>query len=568
MDNKNIAKILYEIANMLEIQDVEFKPRAYRRAAQSIESLQENITRYYNEDKLEDIPGVGRHIAEKLKELIKTGKLGYYENLKKELPIDFESLTRVEGIGPKKIKALYKNLKIKNLQDLKKAAEQGKVKNLEGFGEKTEREILESVEFAKKSESRILLGQALPEAEKIRHFLEQSKYAGKVEIAGSVRRMKETIGDLDILITSKYPGKLMDYFTKAKFIKKILGKGATKSSVILDSGLQIDVRVIDNESFGSAMQYFIGSKEHNIAVRKIAIKKGLKLSEYGVFKGSKKIAGATEESVYKALGLRYMDPEIRENSGEIEASLKNKLPKLINYNEIKGDLQMHTKYSDGSNTIMEMAEKAKKLNYKYIGITDHVGNLRIAGALSKKEIAKQHDEINNMNKRLSSFTILKGCEANIKDNGELDLDNETLKRFDFVIASIHSGLKNSREKATARILKAMENRYVNIIAHPTGRLINKRKGYELDFKKIFDKSNKTNTFLEINAFPDRLDLNSINIREAINHKCRLAINTDAHNIEHLDFMRYGIGTARKGWAEAKDIINTKSLNELLKAIKK
>ena len=568
MDNKNIAKILYEIANMLEIQDVEFKPRAYRRAAQSIESLQENITRYYNEDKLEDIPGVGRHIAEKLKELIKTGKLGYYENLKKELPIDFESLTRVEGIGPKKIKALYKNLKIKNLQDLKKAAEQGKVKNLEGFGEKTEREILESVEFAKKSESRILLGQALPEAEKIRHFLEQSKYAGKVEIAGSVRRMKETIGDLDILITSKYPGKLMDYFTKAKFIKKILGKGATKSSVILDSGLQIDVRVIDNESFGSAMQYFIGSKEHNIAVRKIAIKKGLKLSEYGVFKGSKKIAGATEESVYKALGLRYMDPEIRENSGEIEASLKNKLPKLINYNEIKGDLQMHTKYSDGSNTIMEMAEKAKKLNYKYIGITDHVGNLRIAGALSKKEIAKQHDEINNMNKRLSSFTILKGCEANIKDNGELDLDNETLKRFDFVIASIHSGLKNSREKATARILKAMENRYVNIIAHPTGRLINKRKGYELDFKKIFDKSNKTNTFLEINAFPDRLDLNSINIREAINHKCRLAINTDAHNIEHLDFMRYGIGTARKGWAESKDIINTKSLNELLKAIKK
>ena len=568
MDNKKIAKILYEIADMLEIQDVEFKPRAYRRAAQSIESLQENITRYYNEDKLEDIPGVGRHIAEKLKELIKTGKLEYYENLKKELPIDFESLTRVEGIGPKKIKALYKNLKIKNLQDLKKAAEQGKVKNLEGFGEKTEREILESVEFAKKSESRILLGQALPEAEKIRHFLEQSKYAGKVEIAGSIRRMKETIGDLDILITSKYPGKLMDYFTKAKFIKKILGKGATKSSVILDSGLQIDVRVIDNESFGSAMQYFIGSKEHNIAVRKIAIKKGLKLSEYGVFKGSKKIAGATEESVYKALGLRYMDPEIRENSGEIEASLKNKLPKLINYNEIKGDLQMHTKYSDGSNTIMEMAEKAKKLNYKYIGITDHVGNLRIAGALSKKEIAKQHDEINNMNKRLSSFTILKGCEANIKDNGELDLDNETLKRFDFVIASIHSGLKNSREKATARILKAMENRYVNIIAHPTGRLINKRKGYELDFKKIFDKSNKTNTFLEINAFPDRLDLNSINIREAINHKCRLAINTDAHNIEHLDFMRYGIGTARKGWAEAKDIINTKSLNELLKAIKK
>ena len=568
MDNKKIAKILYEIADMLEIQDVEFKPRAYRRAAQSIESLQENITRYYNEDKLEDIPGVGRHIAEKLKELIKTGKLEYYENLKKELPIDFESLTRVEGIGPKKIKALYKNLKIKNLQDLKKAAEQGKVKNLEGFGEKTEREILESVEFAKKSESRILLGQALPEAEKIRHFLEQSKYAGKVEIAGSVRRMKETIGDLDILITSKYPGKLMDYFTKAKFIKKILGKGATKSSVILDSGLQIDVRVIDNESFGSAMQYFIGSKEHNIAVRKIAIKKGLKLSEYGVFKGSKKIAGATEESVYKALGLRWMDPEIRENSGEIEASLKNKLPKLINYNEIKGDLQMHTKYSDGSNTIMEMAEKAKKLNYKYIGITDHVGNLRIAGALSKKEIAKQHDEINNMNKRLSSFTILKGCEANIKDNGELDLDNETLKRFDFVIASIHSGLKNSREKATARILKAMENRYVNIIAHPTGRLINKRKGYELDFKKIFDKSNKTNTFLEINAFPDRLDLNSINIREAINHKCRLAINTDAHNIEHLDFMRYGIGTARKGWAEAKDIINTKSLNELLKAIKK
>ena len=567
MDNQKVAKILYEIADMLEIQDVEFKPRAYRMAAQAIESLQDDIKDYYKKNKLQEIPGVGKNIAEKIKELIETGKLNYYIKLKKELPIDFESLNRVEGIGPKKIKVLYNELGIKNLNDLEKAAKKGKIKEIEGFGEKTEKEILETVEFAKKSKSRMLLGEALPQAEHIKNFLKESRYADKVELAGSIRRMKETIGDLDILVTSKQPDKVMDYFTRANFINKILAKGLTKSSVILYSGLQVDIRIVDNKEFGSALQYFIGSKEHSIEIRKIAIRKGLKLSEYGVFKGNKRIAGVTEEEVYKSLGLKWIDPEIRENTGEVEASLKNKLPKLINCNSIKGDLQMHTNYSDGSNTITEMAKKAKQLGYDYIGITDHVGNLKIAGAMNIKEILKQHKEIDKLNKK-TDLKILKGCEVNIKATGELDISKEVLKKFDYVIAAIHSGFKNPKEKATSRILKAMDNEYVNIIAHPTGRLINKRRGYELDFGKIFDKSKKTDTFLEINAFPDRLDLNDIHIREVIKNKCKLIINTDAHNINHLEFMRYGIGTARRGWAESKDIINTRSFNEFLKIIKK
>ncbi|MEM7819789.1 MAG: DNA polymerase/3'-5' exonuclease PolX [Candidatus Aenigmatarchaeota archaeon] len=568
MKNQIVAKILYEIADLLELKGVEFKPYAYRRAAQTVESLSKDIEEVYKEGKLEDLPGIGKNIAKKISEIIETGSLKYYEDLKKDMPIDFEALLSVEGLGPKKVKTLYKKLKIRNLDDLEKAAKSGKIKNLPGFGEKTEREILENIEFARKSKERMLLGYALPIADEIENRLKRLKEIKKISVAGSLRRMKETIGDLDILIVSTNPSKVMDFFTKMNDVQDILAKGPTKSSIRLKSGLQVDIRVVDEKSFGSALLYFTGSKEHNIALRKIAIEKKMKLSEYGLFKGNIQIAGKTEEEVYKRLGMDFIEPEMRENSGEIDAAMKHSLPKLINYNDIKGDLQIHSKWSDGSNSIEEIALQAKKIGYEYICITDHTGTLKIAHGLDEKKIEKQMKEIESINKKIDGIKILCGAEVNIKADGSLDIKDDILKKLDIVIAAIHSGFKNDKRFMTNRILKAMENRYVDIIAHPTGRMIQKRRAYDIDIEKLFEKSKETNTILEIDSQPDRLDLNDINARAAIEYGCKLVINTDAHNIDHLRFMRLGIATARRAWAQKKDIINTNSLNKLLKFFEK
>lgn len=564
MKNSEIAQIFYEIADMLEIQDVEFKPRAYRKAAQNIESLQRDIEEIYKEGKLESIPGVGRHIAEKIKEIIETGKLEYYNKLKSSTPVDIEELGSIEGLGPKTIKKLYKKLKIKNLNDLEKALKKGKLKGLEGFKEKKVRNIIENIDFAKKSKQRFLLGFALPEAEAIKEELKKLKEVDKIEIAGSIRRMNETIGDIDILAAAKNPQRIMDIFTEQKEVEKVLAKGPTKSSVRLNSGVQVDLRIIHRESFGSALQYFTGSKQHSIKLRKIAIKKGLKLSEYGLFRKNRIIAGKTEQEIYKKLGMQYIEPELREDNGEIEAALQKKLPNIIKHSEFLGDVHMHTNYSDGNNTIKEMAEAAKKLGHKYIAITDHAGKLVIANSMPPKQILKQKKEIEKLNKKLKNIHILHGVEANIMQDGSLDVKDNILKKLDLVIAAIHYGFKQPKDKITKRLLKAMDNKHVNIIAHPTGRLMQKRKGYEFEHEKIFQKVKDSDIALEINAFPNRLDLNYANIREAVKYGVKLSIGTDAHSTEHLSYINFGIATARKGWAEKKDIINTYSLKKLKK----
>jgi len=571
MKNYEVAELLRNIARLLEIKnELVFKIRAYEKAALVIENLDENIEDVWKKGKLDDIPGVGEALTEKIGEFLETGKLGYYEKLKKQVPVDMEELGRIAGLGPKTIMKLYKRLGVKNIKDLEKAAKHKKIEDIEGLGPTVEENILKSIKFARTAGNRFLLGPALDIAEEIKSRLRKFKEVNKVEVAGSLRRMKETVGDIDILITSKSPSKVMDFFTKMDDVEQVLAKGTTKSSVRLREGLQADLRVLPEKIYGAALLYFTGSKQHNIVLRKIAIKKRMKLSEYGVFsKRTKKfLAGKTEEECYKKLGLRYIEPEIREEDGEIELAAKGKLPRLIGYNDLKGDLQMHTKYSDGNNSIMEMAQAAKKLGHEYICITDHVGEkFKIVNALNEKRIKKQRKEIDKANKQLRNFTILQGGEVNIKDEGSLDMENSVLKGLDIVLGAIHSGFKNPREKITRRIVKAMENPHVDIIAHPSGRLINQRPAIELELDKILAKAKQTNTILEINAYPERLDLKDAHVRAAVRANVRLSIGTDSHDADQLRNYKLGIATARRGRAGKKDIINTYSVKDMLRLLK-
>ena len=569
MKNHEVSELLRNIAQLLEIkEELVFKIRAYEKAALVIENLDEDIEDVWKKGKLDDIPGVGEALTKKISEFLETGKLDYYEKLKKQVPVDIEELGKVQGLGPKTIMKLYKKLNVKNLKELEKAAKQKKIENIEGLGQIVEENILKSIEFTKASGNRFLLGTALDIAEEIKNKLKKLKQVNKIEVAGSLRRKKETIGDIDILITSKNPTKVIDYFSNLDNVEQVLAQGPTKASVRLE-GMQVDLRVLQEKSYGAALLYFTGSKQHNISLRKIAIKKRMKLSEYGIFnkKTNKLLAGKTEEECYKKLGLRYIEPEIREDEGEIEAAQKNKLPKLIGYNDLKGDLQLHTKWSDGSNSIMEMALAAKKLGHKYMCITDHSGQLKIANALDEKRIKKQRKEIDKANKKINNFTILQGTEVNIRADGTLDMKYNVLKELDIVIAAIHSGFKNTKEKITQRLIKAIENPNVDIIGHPFGGLINIRPNYEMDFDKILEKAKQTNTILEINAYPERLDLNDVHVKAAVKSKVKLSIGTDAHEASELRYYKLGIATARRGWTTKKDIINTCSISDMLKLLK-
>jgi len=570
MKNYEVASLLRNIAQLLEIkEEMVFKIRAYEKAALVIENLDEDIEEVWKKGKLDDIPGVGEALTKKISEFLETGKLEYYEKLKKAVPVNMEELGSVSGLGPKTIMKLYKKLNVKNIKDLEKAAKKHKIQKIEGLGPIVEENILKSIEFAKASGKRFLLGTALDIAEEIKNKFKKLKDVNKIEVAGSLRRKKETIGDIDILITSKNSGKVMDFFTKMDDIEDVLAKGPTKASVRLE-GIQADLRVLPEKTYGAALLYFTGSKQHNIALRKIAIKKGMKLSEYGLFnkKTNKLLAGKTEEECYKKLGLKYIEPEIREEEGEIEDAFKGKLPKLIGYNDLKSDLQMHTKWSDGSNTIMEMALAAKKLGFGYICITDHVGDtFKIANSLNEKRIKKQRKEIDKINNKIKNFTVLQGGEVNIKSDGSLDMKDSVLRNLDIVLAAIHSGFKNPKEKITQRLVKAMENEHVDIIAHPFGRLLSTRPAYEMDFDRILGKARQTKTVLEINSYPERLDLNDVHVRAAINTKVKLSIGTDSHDADQLRYYKLGIATARRGWAAKKDIINTYPLKEMLKLLK-
>jgi len=574
MKNQEIAKIFYEIANYLEMEEMPFKPYAYQKAAITLETLEEDTEEIYKEGgrkAILKIPGVGESIADKIEEYLKTGKIKYYETLKKKTPVNMEELMRVEGLGPKRIKVLYQKLEIRNLKDLEKAAKSHKISPLFGFGQKTEKNILEGIEFLKRSKGRFLLGEILPKVKEVCQKLKSLKAVERVDSAGSVRRMKETIGDVDFLVISKNPQKVMDFFVSLPGIIKIWGKGTTKASVRMKEGFDVDIRVVPARSYGSALQYFTGSKEHNIATRKIAQDLGLKLSEYGLFRGPKMIAGKTEEEIYKTLGMDWMPPEIREDQGEINAALSHKLPKLIDYKDIKGDLHCHSNWDGGANSIEVMAKAAQDMGYEYLGISDHTKFLRIEHGLDEKKLAQQRKEIDKLNARFRSsnvkFRILQGCEANILNDGSIDIKDETLKELDYVIAGIHSNFKMEKTKMTERMIKVMKNPHVDIISHPTGRILKRRDEYQIDFGKILRVAKETGTILEINSYPERLDLNDQNIRRAKEVGVKMIINTDSHHKDQMRFMEFGIAQARRGWAEKGDIINCWLLEKLLKYFK-
>ncbi len=566
--------MLREIGEYLEMQGVAFKPRAYEKAAESIESFQEEATDVYRKNGLkaiENIPGVGVSIAEKIEELIKTGKSKYYQQLKKKTPVNLSELTAVEGLGPRSIRALYQKLKIRNLKDLEKAAKAGKIRKLSGFGEKSEENILKGIEFVKKSSGRFIFGFAMQEVRLMESRLKSLQEVKRLEVAGSVRRRKETVGDADFLVISDNPKPIMDYFVSAPEVIRVYAHGQTKSAVKLKSGLDVDVRVVPEESYGAALAYFTGSKDHNIKLRSIAIKKGYKLNEYGLFRGVKRIAGRTEEEIYKALGMDYIEPELREMTGEIEAAEDGKLPKLIGYKDLKGDLQVQTNWSDGAHSIEEMAKAAMAVGLEYILITDHTKRLAMTGGLNEFRILKQIEEINKLNlkfqKQNLKFRILKGTECDILKDGGMDLPDRILEKLDIVGGSIHSLFNLSKKEQTERVKKAMDNPNVDIIFHPTGRLINRRAPYEIDMDEIIKTAKKTKMVLEIDAFPDRLDLKDEYIRKCVEAGVKMSISSDAHSVSHFSVLEYGIAQARRGWATKNDIINVWPLDKMLEMLK-
>jgi DNA polymerase (family 10) len=573
MLNSEIAKMFEEIADMLELEDGDyrFEVRAYRKAALSLNTMQEDVGYIYKKggaEALMEISGIGKGLAGKIIEYINTGKMAKHEQLKKKYPIDFENLTRIPGIGAKKAFKLYKYLKVKDVRDLKEVLAKHKIRDLEGFGEKSEEEISKGTALLESSKGRMPIGNALPEAESIIKELEASGLIKRSSIAGSARRMRDTVGDLDILVTSDQPGKVMKLIPKLSQIKSVALMGPTKTTVRLKAGISCDVRVVRDESFGAALQYFTGNKDHNIKVRQVAIKKGYKLNEYGLFdKKGRNLAGSEEKSVYDKLGMEIMDPEMRENRGEVELSIKHKIPRLVQLSDIKGDLHVHTNHSDGSNTILEMAEYARKLGLEYIGITDHTKSEYVAHGMDDAKFAKHLAEIDKLNSSIEGVTILKSAEIDILKDGSLDLSRKTMEALDYRLASVHTNLNMSMHDMTNRIIKAMESGYVDILAHPTDRIINARNPIQLDLDKMFDAADKNGVALEIDGYPDRLDLNDENIFKARNYNVQFAIDTDSHRDTHLELMRYGVSMAKRGWLQKKSIINSLGIKDLIKRFK-
>jgi DNA polymerase (family 10) len=574
--NTKIAELLNEIADMLELEGDErrFEVLAYRKASITIGSLQEDVGDIYEKKGVEglmELPGVGKGIADRIKEYIETGKILKYDELKKRYPIDFTNLTRIQGMGSKKVFKLYKTLKVKDIETLKKAVEQHKIRELEGFGEKSEEEIKKGIALLESSGGRMILSTALPEAEAIRDTLLKSGIVEKAIICGSTRRMRETVGDLDILLISSKGEKVMDFVTAMPQVDSVVAKGPTKTTVWLKIGLSCDFRLVERESFGGAVQYFTGNKDHNIKLREIAIKKKYKLNEYGLFdsKNRNVAAGENEEEIYNRLGLDLMEPEMRENRGEIELALQHKLPKLVRLEDMKGDLHVHTKHSgDSENSIESIIDEMKKLGRKYFGATDHSKSEYISSGLDDKGYLKLFDEIEKVNDKLDGFKILKSGEVDILKDGSLDLQNKTMEQMDYVLGAVHSNMKMSKEEMTKRVTKVLESGHVNILAHPTCRLINEREPVELDMDKIFEVARDNGVVMEIDAIPPRFDLNDENAIKAKEYKLKFSIDTDSHRLAQLQCMRYGIGIAKRAWLKKEDVINTMDVEALLKFFKK
>jgi DNA polymerase (family 10) len=569
MKNLEISEIFRDIAKILEIKgDNPFRIRAYERAATHIEGLTEDIENVIKEERLLEIPGIGKDLAEKIKEIVRTGRLKAYEELKKTIPEGLLELLNIPSVGPKTAKLLYEKLKIKNIIDLKNAIKQNRLEGVFGIKEKTVENILRGMELVSRGKERLPLATASQLADEFLQALKKLKDVKRIAVAGSLRRQKETVRDIDILVISDAAEKVMHRFTHLPLVKDILAEGETKSSVRIPDDIQVDCRVVEEKSFGAALLYFTGSKNFNIKVRKLAIQKGLKINEYGVFKDDLFLGGKTETEIFKILGMSYIEPELREETGEIELALKHKLPKLIELGDIKGDFHVHSQWSDGNNTIEEMADEGINLGYSYMAITDHSLSLKVARGLGIGDLEKKRHEIQKINKNLKGLRILYATEVDIDSKGKLDYSDKVLKEFDLVVAAIHSGFKQSQEQLTKRMINACKNKYVHIIAHPTGRLWGTRDPYEVDFERILKVAKETNTSLEINTFPQRFDLDGQHCRWAKEMGVKLAIGTDAHTRDYLSMMKFGVSVARRGWLSKEDVLNTLSVEHLLRIIKK
>ncbi len=566
MKNAELAAMFERMANVLELKGEDrFRINSYRRVARVISDLTEDIKEIAEEGSLRGIPGIGESHAQKIEEFLKTGRMSKYEEVMKGVSEETVAMMQISGLGPKTVAMLNKKLGIKGIAQLEEAIHQGKLKGLKGIAEKKIENILKGIELHRTSQQRIVLGVAFPVVNRIVERIQKVKGVIDIQPAGSLRRMKETIGDIDILCSGHEGREIIQAFVGLPDVRKVLAAGDTKSSVRIEEGLQVDLRVVEEDSFGSALQYFTGSKAHNIHLREIAKKKGLKISEYGIFRGEKKLGGKLEEDIYRILDMEWIPPELREDRGEIEAAQEQKLPKLIELEDIKGDLHVHSKWTDGHSSFEEIAEHARKIGYQYCVISDHSKSTRVAHGLDEEKLLKEIEEIDKLNKKLSGsgFKLLKASECDIKNDGSMDFSEKVLDKLDIVLGAIHAGFKQSKEQITERLLAALSNPYVNIIVHPTGRLISQREGYDVDMERVMEVAAKTGTALEINSFWDRLDLNDINARKAKEMGVKIAISTDTHYLEQMWMMKLGVGVARRAWLEKGDVINTWPLEKLL-----
>ena len=562
--NEDVAVVFEEIADLLEIENANpFRVRAYRNAARTIRGLSRELSDLISAGKdLTALPGIGKDLAAKIREILDTGHAAALDKLHREIPASVEDLLKLPGLGPKRVKQLYHELDIQNLAQLETAARNGRLRALPGFGNKIQQNILDNIHALRSKEKRFLRNVAAGYAEPLLQYLKDHAAVKEAVIAGSYRRGRESVGDIDILVTTSKAGEVMDHFVHYEEISQIISRGQTRASVVLQCGLQVDLRVVAKSSFGSALYYFTGSKAHNIKVRRHAQQQGLKINEYGVYRGNRRIAGATEASVLQAVGLPFIPPELREDRGEIKAALNHRLPQLICLEDLKGDLHAHTNATDGRATIKEMALAARRSGLKYLALTDHSRHLTVARGLGPERLSQQIDEIDELNSEIKGITLLKGIEVDILEDGTLDLPDSVLSRLDLVVASVHSQFHLTRKLQTERILRAMDSRYFSILAHPTGRLLFEREPYEVDMEKIIRKAADRGCFLELNSQPQRLDLTDTYCQLASSAGVMVSINSDAHNVNDYNNLKYGIDQARRGWLQKKHVLNTRPLTTL------
>jgi len=568
MDKRDIANILNEIGMLLEIKgEVFFKSKAYYGAARTIELLEEDIETLVKEDKLKELKGFGEALTRKITELVTTGHLGYYEKLKESIPSGLPDMLRIQGLGPKKVKTIYEKLGITSIGELKYACLENRLLKLPGFGGKTQEKILEGIENLGKYAGQFYYFHAMNLASQLLESLNNSGYVIRCSEGGSLRRRKETVKDIDILASSGNPSVVMDVFTSHPLVIDVTSKGDTKSGVILSDGIAADLRVVSNEEYPYALHHFTGSKEHNTAMRHMAKQDGIKMNEYGLFKGEELIQCSTEEDIFNVFGMTYIPPELRENNGEIEAAKEGRLPVLIENRDIRGVFHVHSFYSDGSNSLEELVKACISKGYSYLGITDHSQSAYYAGGLKPDDIKRQHEEIEGLRKKYPGFYIFKGIELDILPDGGIDYDDEVLSWFDFTIASVHSSFKMDEDRMTDRVIKAMRNKHVTVLGHPTGRLLLSREPFKINLNEIIEIAAKEKVILEINANPHRLDLDWRFCKAAKEEGCKFVISPDAHRAEGIDDIQYGINVARKGWLTGKDVINTMEAWEIKSLLK-